>query len=209
MINISLADNQPVVIEGMKCFFKDHSDIAISDSVLFLKDLDYSLKNSCVDILLIDIELEGLNSINSFKRLVEKYPNIKFLIFTAASEKLFGVTALKIGVAGFVSKTEPLQNIEKAIMKIIEGSTAFNDCVYKAVGVAKRLKNGTEECRKLSLRETEVLRHFVHGKKNNEISALLNLNEKTISTYKLRLLNKLHVTNLIDLVSKAKSLEIV
>ena len=63
--------------------------------------------------------------------------------------------------------------------------------------------------RKLSNREIEVLRYLSSGKKNNEISSILGLNEKTISTYKLRLLTKLNVTNLVDLVNKAKTLEIV
>ena len=53
------------------------------------------------------------------------------------------------------------------------------------------------------------MRFLVDGKKNNEISKILDLNEKTISTYKLRLLTKLNVTNLVDLVNKAKTLEIV
>ena len=63
--------------------------------------------------------------------------------------------------------------------------------------------------RKLSSREIEVLRYLSDGKKNNEIAKLLALNEKTISTYKLRLLNKLNVNNLVDLVNKAKTLDIV
>jgi DNA-binding NarL/FixJ family response regulator len=54
-----------------------------------------------------------------------------------------------------------------------------------------------------------VLRFLSDGKKNNEIAKILALNEKTISTYKLRLLTKLNVTNLVDLVNKAKTLEIV
>jgi DNA-binding NarL/FixJ family response regulator len=62
--------------------------------------------------------------------------------------------------------------------------------------------------RKLSNREVEVLR-LSGGKKNHEIAEILGLNEKTISTYKLRLLTKLNVTNLVDLVNKAKKLEIV
>ncbi|RZK01439.1 MAG: response regulator transcription factor, partial [Flavobacterium sp.] len=114
-----------------------------------------------------------------------------------------------IGAAGFVSKNEPLCNIEYAILKINEGKTVFSESVHKSVLSSIRYSGDTRLHRKLSLREKEVLGFLVNGKKNNEISELLNLNEKTISTYKLRLLNKLHVTNLIDLVNKAKTLEIV
>ena len=61
--------------------------------------------------------------------------------------------------------------------------------------------------RKLSNREIEVLRFLSDGKKNNEISKILSLNEKTISTYKLRLLTKLNVTNLVDLVNSLVAFE--
>ncbi len=209
MINVSIADNQPVVMQGIKCFFKNHSDISISDTIFHLKDIENSLKINTVNVLIIDIELEGLHSISSLKRIIKENPNTKLLIYTCASEKLFGITSLKLGAAGFISKTEPLQNLEKAILKITEGKTVFNEIIHKSVLASARVNNDDRMHRKLSLRETEVLRYLVNGKKNHEISELLSLNEKTISTYKLRLLNKLHVTNLIDLVNKAKILEIV
>jgi DNA-binding NarL/FixJ family response regulator len=63
--------------------------------------------------------------------------------------------------------------------------------------------------KKLSNREIEVLRYLSSGKKNKEIAHLLGIDEKTISTYKLRLLTKLNVTNLVDLLQKAKDLEII
>ena len=63
--------------------------------------------------------------------------------------------------------------------------------------------------RKLSNREIEVLRYLNDGKKNKEIAEILGLDEKTISTYKLRLLAKLNVTNLVDLLNKAKTLDVI
>lgn len=209
MINISIADNQPVVMHGIKCFFKNHSDISVSDTIYRLKDIEDSLQSKKVNILIIDIELEGLHSIKSLKRIIEENPNTKILIYTAASEKLFGVTSLKAGVSGFMSKCEPLKKVEHALLKIAQGKTVFSELVHKSILSSVRVSNDNRMYRKLSSRESEVLRYLINGKKNNEISELLDLNEKTISTYKLRLLNKLNVTNLIDLVNKAKSLEIV
>ena len=63
--------------------------------------------------------------------------------------------------------------------------------------------------KKLSTREIEVLRYLNDGKKNKEVAQILGLDEKTISTYKLRLLAKLNVTNLVDLLKKAKDLEVI
>jgi two-component system response regulator FimZ (fimbrial Z protein) len=209
MINISIADNQPVVMHGIKCFFKSHLDISISDTIYHLKDIHDSLINKKVNILIIDIELEGLQSINSLKKIIQEHPHTKILIYTCASEKLFGATSLKAGVAGFISKNDSLKNVEQAVLTIAEGRTNFSDSVHKSILSAARINRNDRLYRKLSTRESEVLMHLIDGKKNNEISEILNLNEKTISSYKQRLLYKLDVTNLIDLISKAKTLEMV
>ena len=209
MINVSVADNQPVVMQGINCYFKGHSEILIRDTVFNLSDIEFSLKTRSINVLVIDIELEGLHSITSLKKIIQENPFTKILIYTSASEKLFGVTSLKAGAAGFISKNIPLSSLEKAIQLISEGQTMFSDFVHKSILASAKVNKDERMHRKLSAREKEVLSYLINGKKNNEISELLALNEKTISTYKLRLLNKLGVTNLIDLVNKAKNLELV
>jgi len=209
MIHISIADNQPVVMHGVKCFFKNHPEISVRDTISHIQEINYSLNTAEVNILVIDIELEGLHSINSLKKIISENPYVKLLIFTCASEKLFGLSSLKAGAAGFISKADPLIKLQQAILEISQGKTVFSESVHKSVLTCARLNGEGPIYRKLSLREMEVLRYLASGKKNHEISELLSLNEKTISTYKLRLLNKLRVTNIIDLVNKAKLLEIV
>ena len=209
MINISIADNQPVVMQGIKCYFKNHSDISVSDAIYHLKDLDGSLLNKKVHILLLDIELEGFRSISSLKKIIQEHPNTKILIYTCASEKLFGISSLKAGVAGFISKCDSLRKVEEALLNIAQGKTMFSDFVHESILASFRLNNYNGVHRTLSFRETQVLRHLVDGMKNNEISEILALNEKTVSTYKLRLMNKLNVSNLTDLIYKAKTLELV
>lgn len=209
MINISIADNQPVVMHGIKSYFKSHSEILVVDSLYHLRDLEDSLATKKPTVLLIDIELDGLHSINSLKKMVHDHPDTKVLIYTCASEKLFGVTSLKAGASGFISKNKQLEQVEQAIIEVAAGNSYFSDLVRNSIISTARINKEERMYRKLSSREKEVLNYLINGKKNNEISELLNLNEKTISTYKLRLLNKLHVTNLIDLVNKAKTLEII
>lgn len=209
MINICIADNQPVVIQGIKSFFKNHSNITFCDTVFHLDEAIHSLRSKTVHILLIDIELEGLHNINSLKNIINEFPHTKLLIYTAASEKLFGMTTMKLGVAGFVSKRASMRTIEKAILNITNGEIVFSEFIHKAVYRKAKLNNDESIIRKLSIREGEVLKYLIIGKKNHEISELLNLHGKTVSTYKLRLLNKFHVSNVIDLVHKAKSMETV
>lgn len=209
MINVCIADNFPVVHFGIKSYFKDHPEISIVSNVGNFFMVPDALRNKEIDVLIIDLELEGLKSIYEIKAIIKNFPKTKVIIFSSLSENIYAPNAIKAGCAGYVHKTSKLENLGSIIVKVQQGQIILNDEIKKSLALIAK-QNKTERLyRKLSNREIEVLRFLSDGKKNNEISKILNLNEKTISTYKLRLLTKLNVTNLVDLVNKAKTLEIV
>ncbi len=209
MIKVCLADNHPVVHYGVKSYFKDHDTISIIANVgnfLMVKDL---LHTKEVDVLILDLELEGLSSIFEVKSILKNFPKTKIIIFSDLSEQIYAPNAIKAGVSGFLSKKEKLETLGQAIIKVHQGKVIINETVKKNLALIAKQNKSERLYRKLSNREVEVLRYLSDGKKNKEIAKILNLNEKTISTYKLRLLQKLNVTNLVDLVNKAKTLEVV
>jgi DNA-binding NarL/FixJ family response regulator len=209
MIKVCVADNYPVVHFGIKSFFKDHTAISIVANVgnfSMVKDILY---NKTIDVLVIDLDLEGLTSLHELKAVIKNYTKTKFIVFSSYSEQIYAPNAIKAGVAGYVHKTAKLETLGIAITKVQQGQIILNDSIKKNLALIAKQNKSERLYRKLSSREIEVLRYLSGGKKNNEISAILGLNEKTISTYKLRLLTKLNVTNLVDLVNKAKTLEIV
>lgn len=209
MIKLCLADNHPVVQQGMKSFFRENPEISFTGIANTMEELMDVLKNKTVDIAIIDLELEGLASISSIKQLTRQYPDTKIIIFTNLAEQIYAANALKAGISAYVHKSVKMQDIETAIKKVAAGEVFFSEAVKKNLAMLNKGKKSERLYRKLSSREIEVLRYLSEGKKNKEIAELLNLNEKTISTYKLRLLTKLQVTNLVDLVNKAKTLDIV
>lgn len=209
MIKVCLADNHPVVHFGVKSYFKGHENISIVSNIgnfLMIKDL---LLSKEIDILILDLELEGLSSIFEVKNILKNFPKLKIIIFSNLSEQVYAPNAIKAGASGFISQKETLETLDQAIMKVSQGKIIIDEKVKKNLALIAKQNKSERLYRKLSNREVEVLRYLSDGKKNNEISKILDLNEKTISTYKLRLLQKLNVTNLVDLVNKAKTLEIV
>ncbi|WP_291104718.1 MULTISPECIES: response regulator transcription factor [unclassified Flavobacterium] len=209
MIKVCLADNSPVVHFGVKSYFKDHDDISIVANVGNLMMVRDILLTKEIDVLILDLELEGLSSIFEVKSILKNFPKTKIIIFSDLSEQIYAPNAIKAGVSGFISKKEKLETLGQAIVKVHQGKIILNETVKKNLALIAKQNKSERLYRKLSNREVEVLRYLSDGKKNNEISKILGLNEKTISTYKLRLLQKLNVTNLVDLVNKAKTLEIV
>ncbi len=209
MIKVCIADNYPVVHYGVKSYFKDHAEISIVANVgnfLMVRDM---LLTKEIDVLILDLELEGLSSIFEVKSVLKSFPKTKIIIYSGLSEQIYAPNAIKAGVSGYVHKKEKLETLGQAIVKVNQGKVILNETVKKNLALIAKQNKSERLYRKLSNREVEVLRYLSDGKKNNEIAKILNLNEKTVSTYKLRLLQKLNVTNLVDLVYKAKSLEIV
>jgi len=209
MIKVCLADNHPVVHFGVKSYFKDHAEISIVGHVGNYTMIIDMLKIKPIDVLLVDLELEGLSSLNQIKYLLKEFPNTKIIIYSNLSETIYAPNTLKAGVSAYVHKTSKLENLGNIIVKVNNGAVIFSDSIKRSLAMIAKQNKNERLYRKLSNREIEVLRYLSDGKKNNEIAKILGLNEKTISTYKLRLLTKLNVTNLVDLVNKAKTLEIV
>ena len=209
MIKICVADNHPVVIQGIKSYFETNTHIDVVASATSLENLVNLLQDKTIDIVVLDLELQGISSIRDIKGLVKDFSDSKIILFTAVSEKMYAPTAIKAGVSSYVMKTTTLKELESVISKVAQGQTAISEDVKKAIELLSKGKKADRLFKKLSTREVEVLRYLNDGKKNKEVAEILGLDEKTISTYKLRLLAKLNVTNLVDLLNKAKSLDII
>ena len=209
MIKVCVADNFPVVHYGIKSFFKDHSDISIVANIGNFSMLKEILQSKEINVLLIDLELEGLKSIFEVKAILKEFTETKVIIYSNLSEQIYAPNSIKAGVSGFIHKKEKLSVVYDGIKQVTDGKIVMNETVKKNLALIAKKSKSERIYRKLSNREVEVLRYLSDGKKNHEIADILKLNEKTISTYKLRLLTKLNVTNLVDLVNKAKTLEIV
>ncbi|MDP5026911.1 MAG: response regulator transcription factor [Flavobacterium sp.] len=209
MIKICIADSFPVVIEGLQSYFQGNENMEVIGAAKNLEALLSILDNKRCQILILEVELDGLSSVRDIKSLLKDYPETKIILFTRVSEQMYAPIAIKTGVSAYVSKNSSLKELETTIKKVMEGNIVFSDAVKKSIAILSKGKKSERLFKKLSTREIEVLRYLNDGKKNKEIAQILGLDEKTISTYKLRLLAKLNVTNLVDLLKKAKDLDII
>ena len=204
-----VADNQPIVHYGIKNYFEGKSDFSIVANVKTFDGIVETIANNFFDVLIVDLDLDGFSTINLIKSFVKNYPNTKVLIFSGLTENMYAPNAIKAGASTFVSKNNDLEALENAIIRVQNGEVFYSQDVKKKIDLITKQTKKERLYKKLSSREIEVLRFLSAGRKNKEIAETLNLNEKTISTYKLRLLNKLNVTNLVDLVNKAKTLDVL
>jgi len=209
MINVCFADNYPVVHQGVNTYFVGHPRIAIFNNSFNYAEALSVIEKGKIDVLVIDLELDGLNSIYELRVLMRKYPKLKVLVYSALKESVYAPNVIKAGMKGYVHKSNSVEYLDYSIEKVFHDEIIINEDLQNSLLVVASQPKSDRSYKKLSYREVEVLRYLSEGRKNNEISKILNLNEKTISTYKLRLQSKLGVTNLVDLVNKAKTMEIL
>jgi len=208
MIKVLVVDHHPIVRKGITKLFESSPEIDIVGEADNGKALFNFIDNHSVDIIISEIDLPQLNGITALRSLKKSHHDVKVIIFSSHPEEIYAVSTIKAGAAGYLHKTAGTDVIKEAILKVYKGG------IYISNNLAQRLafdENGSKSSKlykKLSTREVEVLRLLSSGKKNKEIAIELEINEKTVSTYKARLLKKLHVTNLVDLINQARHLEL-
>ncbi len=204
MIKLLIADNHPIIRKGLELLFSASSNIKIVGSVDDGDAILEFIKKNPVDIILMEANFPKLNGLTVLRTLKNEYPDIKALIFSGEPEEVYGINVIKAGAFGFVSKTVNIITINEALMKVHEGGIYLSNELTQQLAFGNRVNKSGAFYKKLSTRESEVLKLLTIGRKNKEISKELDINEKTVSTYKARLMRKLKVTNLVDLVNQAK-----
>ncbi|MDA9202239.1 response regulator transcription factor [Flavobacteriaceae bacterium] len=208
MIRVFVADAHPIVHKGLKAVFRNSNEISIVGKGLQYRDLVDHLGSKKVDIVVIEIELPGFEDIRTLRRLKDQYTNVRFLVFTTLSEEVYAISALKYGASGFLCKDNPLNKLKDAILKISTGGVYITNELAEHMAFNETGANPRALINQLSEREIQVLRLLVNGKRNKEIAVSLSISDKTVSTYRSRLMKKLKVKNLVEMLNKLQHIDL-
>ncbi|HKL91090.1 response regulator transcription factor [Muricauda sp. NFXS6] len=208
MIKVLIADNHPIVRLGIRQVLESSSDIEVIADVSTTKELFNTLKTVTPDVVMLEMDIPEINGIATLRKLKLEFPDIKTLMYSGQSEDVYALSTIRAGAFGYLSKTADLEYIISAVKKVSEGNMFITNELAQRLAFDEGTQKPRRFFRKLSSREVEVLKLLASGKRNKEVAEGLNLNEKTVSTYKARLMKKLNVDNLVDLLQQAKALEL-
>jgi DNA-binding NarL/FixJ family response regulator len=194
MIRVAIADDHAIIRKAMKLFLKKESDIKIVGEAKNGQELLNLLKDKNVDVLLLDIDMPKVNGLAVLRDLDKAYPRLNTLIFSMHPEAIYGVNSRRMGAKGYLSKNANPKDIIHAIKEVYNGNTVFNDDLYKFN------RHGYVPQVRMSKRESQVMKMLVAGMSNKAIAEELDISDKTVSTYKLRLMRKLKAKSVVDLV---------
>ncbi len=199
MIKLLVVDDHPIVIAGLKQVFSITLDITVVDEAYNGQQLFDKVNKSDFDIILLDISFPGESGIELLKRLKIEKPDLPVIMLSTHPEEEYAVRALRAGASGYVTKTTPPKVLIEAIRKVSTGrkyispSLAENLASYVGTDMQKAFHEN------LSDREFQVMRMLVSGKKVKEIADALFISDKTVGTYKTRIMEKLHLKNDVQL----------
>jgi two-component system, NarL family, invasion response regulator UvrY len=203
VIKIIIADDHSVVRQGLKQIISEISDMEISDEAENGNELFQKVLKKHYDIIVLDIKMPGTNVIDLIKNIKLHKPHVPILVLSMYPEEQYAVRVLKAGASGYLTKESAPRDLVSAIQKISSGGKYIS--AKLAEQLADQLGDDGDKPKHetLSDREYQVFRMISSGKSVKGISEELNLSEKTVSTYRSRVLQKMDLKNNAELTHYA------
>lgn len=203
MNTVFIVDDHPVIRLAIRMLL-EHEGYEIVGETDNGVDAMQMIRECVPDLIVLDISIPKLDGLEVLSRFNTMNSTLKTLVLTAQSPKLFAMRCMQSGAAGYVCKQEELSELVSAIKAVFSGYNYFPSQALTPE------KNETDNFSEIELfkqvndRELMVLKLFAQGKTNKEIATGMFLSNKTVSTYKKRLMQKLKANSLVDLIELAK-----
>ena len=215
-IQVHIADDHKILIEGIVAVINTESDIEIEGYSLTGKEVIDWAEDHYADILILDINMPEYDGIEVLKFFKIKKINLKVIILSSYDDVKLVQEMINLGASGFLSKDSAGQHIVEAIRTVHAGDQYFSDTVKNnllKLYTGKNVKLGQRPqstiVNSLTDRETEVLKLISQEYSSPEIAQILNISQSTVDTYRKSLLKKTNVKNAVGLAMYAVKNKII
>lgn len=203
MIRILIADDHGIVREGLKQLFSLSSDFSIAGEAVNGAQVIDALRAGDIDLLLLDMTMPGINGAELIHRIRAHHPGLPILVLSMHNELQVARRALNAGATGYLTKDSDPKALMSAIRKVASGGRFIDPVlaermVFDTGGDGERAPHEL-----LSEREYSIFRLLVAGKGVNDIADELAISNKTVSTHKARLMQKMNCQSNAELVRYA------
>jgi DNA-binding NarL/FixJ family response regulator len=195
-----IADDHSVVRQGVSLLLKELFFNAKIYQAGNFKETLKVLRETKIDLLVLDINFPDGNSLNIIPETKTIQPDIKILILSAYDEDIYALRYLNAGASGYLSKGSTEEEMKLALKSMMVSGKYITQNIKDRILDSYITKKPINPLELLSNREVEVARLLIKGYGNMEIAELLQVKKSTVSTFKNRIFEKLEINNLADLI---------
>jgi two-component system, NarL family, invasion response regulator UvrY len=203
MIKILIADDHPMIRQGLKQTVSDEPDMEIAGEAQNAQEALDLVRQRVGDVLILDISMPGRSGLEALKDITKEQPELPVLILSVHPEDLFAIRAFRAGAAGYLTKDSAPKELVTAIRKVVGGGRYISVTLAEKLVLDMATSGDPPLHKSLSDREYEVFRLLAAGRRVSEIAEQLMLSVKTISTYRSRILDKMQMKNNAELMRYA------
>lgn len=200
-MRILIADDHSIVRRGLKDILREEFPFAEITEVGDAGALMFKITRESWDIVISDLSMPGRTALDVLPEIKQLYPKLPVLILSIYPEEQYAIRALKAGAAGYLNKDLAPDELINAVRRVVSGRK------YITTSVAEKLADFGSETKatheQLSDREFEVMKLLAAGESVSEIGVMFHLSTTTISTYRARILKKMHIKTNADLTQYA------
>lgn len=199
LYNIGLFDDHPLMTDGLKTLLQTNEQFCIKLTNNSKETLLESLKNTPLDVLVLDVVAPDVNGLELFKIVANDYPNIKVIAYTTLTSVVLIENLLINGVKAYINKRQNSSEILAAILDVCHNKMYVPEQYQFLLKKERKITNPIS----LSTREQEVLDLILDGKLSKEIAELLSISKNTVENHRTNLFKKFQVSNLAELFKQA------
>jgi len=198
-IRVLIADDHEVVAEGLRHVIEAHPDLEVTALAPDGREAVRLARELQPDVVVMDLSMPELNGADAARAILERQPQCRVIVLSMYSEREYVRRALKAGAAGYVVKRSAAKEVVDAIRAVYAGQRYLSPRVADVV-IDDYSGGEDDPLAKLSGREREVLQLLAEGRTGAQIAERLSLSQKTVETYRARLVEKLGIRDTAGLV---------
>lgn len=203
MIRVLVVDDHQLVRTGTARLLSDVDDIEIIGEADSGEKAIKLVRELNPDVVLMDVQMPGIGGLEATRRCLRVDPDLKVIAVTILDQEPFPSQLMKIGASGYLTKKADVDEMAKAIRKVVSGQRYISAEIAQQLALAPYSEGDNQVFAGLSKREMQIVLMTVNGLAPSEIADLLSLSPKTVSSYRHRIFEKLDVKNDVGLMKLA------
>lgn len=207
MIRVLIVDDHHLVREGLRHLLEKERDLRVVGVAANGQDAIATVKTECPDVVVMDVEMPGINGIEATSRIRESHSEAKVLMLSMHSDPALIRKAIMNGARGYVLKHTVSGELVSAIRTVCRGVVHRSRALQDAESVYGQFVHDTKPC--LTPREREILQLITAGHSNRQIASSLSISVKTVAAHRTNLMAKLNTHSLPDLLRTSLKLGLI